>query len=93
MCSINTRGGARGEIYTYTSPRETLATISSRPNSETLALCEVLAHPRAIFHPCTCGVRGGTTVVAVALISYDDLGLLPRRPRGGDNHDQLLSLH
>jgi hypothetical protein len=34
----------------------------------------VLAHPRAAFHPCTYRLRGGATVVAVVLISYEDLG-------------------
>jgi hypothetical protein len=54
-------------------PRETLATASSRPNFKALAACLVLAHPHAAFHLCTCGLRGGTTVIAVALIGYDDV--------------------
>jgi hypothetical protein len=56
----------------------TLAVASSWPNPETLSMCEVLAHPCAVFHPCTCGLRGGATAVAAALICYDDVGLLPR---------------
>jgi hypothetical protein len=55
-CSINMWGGAKG---TYTPIRhhvKTLAATSSRPNPETLVACEVLAHPRVIFHPYTCGL-------------------------------------
>jgi hypothetical protein len=45
-------------------PRETLATVASRPISEALA----------VFHPCMCGLRGGAAAVAVTLIGYDDRG-------------------
>jgi hypothetical protein len=58
---------------TYTSPRETLAVASSRPNSESLAARVVLAHPRVTFHPCTCGFCRGAATVAAALIGYDDM--------------------
>jgi hypothetical protein len=58
-------------------PRETLASTSSRPNPKALAARELLAHPRTTFDTCTCGLCGGTTVVATVLISYDILGLLP----------------
>jgi hypothetical protein len=59
----------------YTPPRETLATAAaSRPISEVLAVCMVLAHPRAVFHPCTYGLRGDATIFAAALIGYDDRG-------------------
>jgi hypothetical protein len=71
----------------------TLATTSSRPNPKTLAAREVLAHPRAMFHPCMCGLCGGAAAVAAALIGYDDVGLMPRRPRGGDDRDRLLPVH
>jgi hypothetical protein len=71
VCSINMRGRVRGGLTPYTPPRETLAATSSRPNSEVLATHVVLAHPRATFHPCTCGFRRGATAVAAALIGYD----------------------
>jgi hypothetical protein len=57
---------------------KTLAVTSSRPEPEILAAHEVLAHSRATFHLYTCGLRGDTDVVAVALISYNDLGVLSR---------------
>jgi hypothetical protein len=65
------RGGARGELTPYTPPRETLAATSSRLNSEALAICVVLAHPRVAFHSCTCGLRRDVAAVAGALIDYD----------------------
>jgi hypothetical protein len=53
---------------------KTLATTSSSwLNPEALAACEVLAHPRVAFHPCTCGLYGGAGVVAATLISCDDV--------------------
>jgi hypothetical protein len=48
----------------------TLAATPSWPNSETLTVHKVLAHPCAAFHPCTSRLRGGAVVVAAALISY-----------------------
>jgi hypothetical protein len=54
-------------------PRETLAVASSRSNSVALATHGVLAHPRAVFYPCTCGLRGGAVAVAAMLIGYDDM--------------------
>jgi hypothetical protein len=72
---------------------KTLAATSCRPNPETPAAREVLAHPRATFHPYTCGLRGVAAMVAAALISYDDVRLLPRRPQGRDNRDQLLPVY
>jgi hypothetical protein len=54
------------------------ATSSSRPNPETLVACEVLVHPRAVSHPCTCGLHGGTTAVAAMLISYNDMEVAAR---------------
>jgi hypothetical protein len=67
------RGGARGGLTPYTQPCETLATTSSRSNSETLAVHLVLAHPHAAFHPYTCGLPGGAAAVKVALIGYDNI--------------------
>jgi hypothetical protein len=55
------------------SPRETLATSSSRRNSEALATHVVLAHPSMVFHLCMCGLRRGTTMVVATLISYNDV--------------------
>jgi hypothetical protein len=64
--------------YTHTCHHiKTVAATSSRPNPETLVARVVLAHPRAVFHLCTCGLRGGAVAIATALISYDDMGLLP----------------
>jgi hypothetical protein len=63
----------------YMPPRETLAATAFRPTSEALAAYVVLAHPRAAFHPYTCGLRGGAAAFAAALIGYDD--------RGGCYHD------
>jgi hypothetical protein len=66
-------------------PRETLATASSRLNSEALDMRVVLAHPRAMFHPYTCGLCSGTAAVAATLIGYDDVevatGMTTRRRR------------
>jgi hypothetical protein len=56
-------------------PHETLAFGFSRLNSETLAARVVLAHSRAVFHPCTCRLRGSTTVVAATLIGYVDVAV------------------
>jgi hypothetical protein len=73
-CSINIRGGARDAINTcYTPPRETLATTSSRPNSEALATHVVLAHPHVVFYPYTCGLHRIAATVAFALIGYNDV--------------------
>jgi hypothetical protein len=58
-------------------PRETLAAASSQPNSEALLARVVLAHPRAAFHPYTCGLYRGVAV-AVALIGYDDVEVAVR---------------
>jgi hypothetical protein len=33
----------------------------------------VLALPRAVFHPFTCGLRGGAAAIAATLICYDDV--------------------
>jgi hypothetical protein len=62
-------GEARGGLTPYTPPREILVATSSWPNSEALAMCVVLAHPRVVFHPCTCGLRRGV----VTLIGYDNV--------------------
>jgi hypothetical protein len=67
------RGGARGAVDVYTPPREILAAASSRPNSEALVACVVLAHPRTVFYPCMYGLYRGTATVAAALIGYDDV--------------------
>jgi hypothetical protein len=80
------RGGARGAYTpTHHHMKTIAATSSSQPNPETLATSDVLAHPRTMFHPCTCGLRGGAAAVATALISYDDMevavGTTTRRRR------------
>jgi hypothetical protein len=68
------RGWSRGAYAPTRHHVETLAaTSSSRRNLRTLATCEVLAHPRAAFHPCTCGLCGCAAMVAAVLISYDDV--------------------
>jgi hypothetical protein len=68
------RGGARGGFTSYMPPRETLATASSRSNTEAQAVLVVLAHPHAAFHPCTCELHGGVT----ARIGYDDVEVAAR---------------
>jgi hypothetical protein len=50
----------------------TPAVTSSRPNTKTLVACKVLAHQRAMFHSCTCGLCGGAVTIDAALIGYDD---------------------
>jgi hypothetical protein len=60
-------------IHPYRSPRETLAATSSRPNSEALTACVVLAHSYAVFYPCTDGLLIDAATVATALIDYDDV--------------------
>jgi hypothetical protein len=56
--------GGLGVIHTPTHHHViTLATTSSQPNPDTLVVWKVLAHPRAAFHPCTCGLRGGATAL------------------------------
>jgi hypothetical protein len=72
-CLINMRCEARGGLMSYTSPCETVAAVSSRSNSEVLAVCVLLAHPRAVFHPCTYVLRRYTATVGAALIRYDDV--------------------
>jgi hypothetical protein len=77
----------------YTSPRETLAA-ASRPNSKTIAAHVVLAHPRAVFHPCTCGLRESTAAAATALIGCDDVEVATGTTKiGEDDRDRLLPLH
>jgi hypothetical protein len=71
----------------------TLATNSSRRSPEVLTVREVLAHSPTVFHPYTYGLHRGVVAVAAALIGYDDLGLLPQRPRGGDDRDRLLPIY
>jgi hypothetical protein len=71
----------------------TLAATSSRPNPEIQVVREVLAHPCAVFHPCTCGLRGGTAMVAAALISYSGVRSLLGRRGGEGDRNQLLLLH
>jgi hypothetical protein len=73
MCSINMRCRARGGLKPYTTSRETLAITSSQPNSEDLAVCVVLVHPRVAFHPCTCGLHRGAATVVATLINYNDV--------------------
>jgi hypothetical protein len=67
------RGKARGEHTPRCYHVTTLAATSSRANSKTLPMCEVLAHARVVFHPYTCRLRGGTVVIAATLIGYDDV--------------------
>jgi hypothetical protein len=64
------RGGTKDGLTPYMPPRETLAATSSRPSSEGLAMHVVLAHSRAVFHPCTCGLHRGAAAVAATLIGY-----------------------
>jgi hypothetical protein len=86
VCSINIRGGARGaHTPTHHHMKTVAATSSSWPHFEALTAHEVLAHPCAVFHPCTGGLGGGTIVVAAVLIGYDDvevaIGMTMRRRR------------
>jgi hypothetical protein len=67
------RGGARSAYTHMLHHVKTLVVTSSRPNPETLAACELLAHLRVTFHPCMCGLRGGTVAFVVMLISYNDV--------------------
>jgi hypothetical protein len=46
---------------------------SSRPNSEALIACVMLAHSYAVFYPCTDGLLIDAATVATALIDYDDV--------------------
>jgi hypothetical protein len=55
------------------SQHEILAAASSWLNSEVLIVRVVLAHPRAAFHPYTCGLCRDIVAVAAAVISYDDV--------------------
>jgi hypothetical protein len=66
-CSINKGGGARGVIQM--PPHKTLAAAASRLNSEAPAAHVVLTHPRAAFHPCTCGLDRGVA----ALIGFNEV--------------------
>jgi hypothetical protein len=80
----------------YTPARHhvtTLSATSSRRNPETLAMSEVLAYPRTMFHPCTCGLCGGAIAFAAALIGYDGARSLLGRGREGDDRGRLLHLH
>jgi hypothetical protein len=43
-----------------------------------LAVCAVLAHSRAAFYPCTCGLHRGAATVAAVLIGYDDVKVADR---------------
>jgi hypothetical protein len=78
-------GGARGRLTSYMPPRETLAATSSRSNSKARTTCVMLTHSGVVFHPCTCGLRRGTVMVAAVLIDYDDMevavGTTTRRRR------------
>jgi hypothetical protein len=65
-----------GHKYAYTPPHETLAAASSRPNSKALVARVVLAHLHVAFHPCMCGLHGGTNAVAAVLIGYDDVEII-----------------
>jgi hypothetical protein len=49
---------------------KTVAATSSQPNPEILAICEVVEHPREVFHPCMCELCGGTATVAAVLIGH-----------------------
>jgi hypothetical protein len=81
-------------IYTSTCLHvKTLAATYSRPDPETLVAHMVLAHPRMALHPCMYRLHEGAAAVATVLIGYNNVRLLPRRPREGDDRDQLLSLH
>jgi hypothetical protein len=63
----------RGGLTPDMVPHETLAATSSQPKSEALPARMVLAHPRTMFHPCTCGLRTCVVAVPAALIGYDDI--------------------
>jgi hypothetical protein len=73
VCSINTRGGARGADTPICHHLKNSTATSSQPNPEALATCEVLAHPRVAFHPYTYRLRGGIATIVVALIDYNDM--------------------
>jgi hypothetical protein len=70
-----------------------LATMSSRPNPETLATHEVLSHPRAVFHQFMCGLYGGAATVAAALIGYGGARSLLDKEVEEEICDRLLPLH
>jgi hypothetical protein len=53
-----------------------VVTSSSRSNTEILDVREGLAHSHVPFLSYMCGLNRGVAAVAVALIYYDDLGLL-----------------
>jgi hypothetical protein len=73
-CSINIKAGLGAWLTDVcTPPRETLAAASCRSNSEAQATRVVLAHPRAAFHPCMCGLRRGVAAIVAALIECDDV--------------------
>jgi hypothetical protein len=73
-CSINIKAGLGAWLTDVCiPPRETLAAASCRSNSEAQATRVVLAHPRAAFHPCMCGLRRGIAVIVAALIGCDDV--------------------
>jgi hypothetical protein len=74
VCSINIRGGARGDIDTYTPPCENPShhLLSVKPWNPSYAW-GALAHPCAVLHLCTCGLCGGATAIVTVLISYDDV--------------------
>jgi hypothetical protein len=64
-CSINIRGRARGVINTRITWNHSRR--SSWPNYEDLA------YSRVAFHPYMCKLRRDATMVAAALIGYDDV--------------------
>jgi hypothetical protein len=93
VCSINMRVGQEA-LYTPTRHHvKTIAATSSHPNLKTLVMCEVLAHPRTVFHPCTCGLRGGAAAVAAMLIDYSGQRSLLGQGCGGGDRDRLLPLY
>jgi hypothetical protein len=79
VCSIFMRDGVRGVYTPIGHHMKTLATtFSSQPNPKPLVAYKVLGHPRAVFHPCMCGLCVGADVVAAVLIGYDDVEVAVR---------------
>jgi hypothetical protein len=97
VCSINTRGGARGEIDAYTPPRENPShhLLSARPRNPSCArgANTPTRYVSSLYMWTPWRLRGGAAIVTATLIGYGNFGLLLRRPREGYDRDRLLPLH